>query len=84
MMCDCFCFSRGGNKTSQDSAASDNISWSVLGCDATGECCEVVLGPGPPSAEMSQTWTSIMTRQAIGHFYKLTGFNLKRRIHRTK
>ncbi|XP_023722112.1 uncharacterized protein LOC111872430 isoform X2 [Cryptotermes secundus] len=76
--------SRGDNKTNQDDATPNSVSWSILGCDATGECCEVLLGHGPSSIEMSHKWTSIMSRQAIGHFCRLTGFTLMKRIHRTK
>lgn len=76
--------SRGGNKTTQNDATSNTISWSILGCDAAGECCEVVLGPSPSSTQMSPTWTRIMTRQVIGHSYRLTGFTIMKRIHRTK
>ncbi|XP_069702590.1 DNA repair-scaffolding protein-like [Periplaneta americana] len=62
----------------------DDTGWSVLGCDATGVCCELVLGSSPPASEMPQWWEGITSKQVLGKFCKFTGFTIKRRIHRTK
>ncbi|KAJ4427769.1 hypothetical protein ANN_25422, partial [Periplaneta americana] len=62
----------------------DDTGWSVLGCDATGVCCELVLGSSPPASEKPQWWEGITSKQVLGKFCKFTGFTIKRRIHRTK
>ncbi|PSN48071.1 hypothetical protein C0J52_03450 [Blattella germanica] len=56
----------------QEEQSTSSISWSILGCDKAGECCELVLGPSSVEASMSTSWTEITTKQAIGHFFRFT------------